>query len=244
MSIKAAFFCLLALFVGLAAGLMINLQVVGGALRAQNSPINIPQQNQTVNDTTQGTVTPTPPAGGTDTDSSELVSTDSSNEDLINLSYEVLRVIRAQNYAALSDYVHPQQGVTFTPYSTVDRESDRTFLPDEIAGAHRNTTLYIWGMTSGDASPIQLTISQYFSNYVYNVDFCSAPMVGVNNTISAGNSLENVSTAYADASFVEFYFPKLTTENRGMDWCGLKLVFDLYEGEYKLVGIIHSSWTP
>lgn len=29
----------------------------------------------------------------------------------------------------------------------------------------------------------------------------------------------------------------------GYDWCSLKLVFECYQGDWYLVGLVHSEWT-
>ena len=75
------------------------------------------------------------------------------------------------------------------------------------------------------------------------MDYTAAPIVGVNQIIQTGNSLENVMDVYPDAQFIEFHYPSIQSNMEGMDWCSLKVVFELYEGNYKIVALIHSQWT-
>lgn len=177
--------------------------------------------------------------GVTDSEPVEALGQD----ELLRQSYVVLNTLKNKDYVALSDLVHPQKGLTLTPYSTVDPLKDQTLPSGDIAKASKNETLYVWGFHDGSGAPIQLSIADYFETFVYNTDYSSAPMIGVNTVLSTGNSLENVATAYPDARFVEFYYPKLDPKNDGLDWCGLKLVFEQVLHDFKLVGIIHSEWT-
>ena len=78
---------------------------------------------------------------------------------------------------------------------------------------------------------------------MYNEDYARAPEVGVDTVFLSGNALENVSDAYPDARFVDYAFPGLDPELEGFDWCSLKLVFEPWENEWYLVGLVHGEWT-
>ena len=58
-----------------------------------------------------------------------------------------------------------------------------------------------------------------------------------------GITAENVADAYPEARFVEYHFPGIDPELEGFDWCSLKLVFQVWENDWYLVGIIHGEWT-
>ena len=58
-----------------------------------------------------------------------------------------------------------------------------------------------------------------------------------------GNALENVAESFPGCRFLEYHFPGLEPKNEGFDWCSLKLVLSPYQGEWRLVGLIHSEWT-
>ncbi len=241
---KSAFFCFLFLLLGLATGLMINTQVMGETLfpvqkqtiqQAPPSQEPEPPNHSRLVDLT--VPAPPSPAGSL---AKEL---DASNAILLLRAYQVLSALRAQDYGTLSSYIHPELGVTFTPYSTVDPSSDRMFKPLEISKLKSNNTVYIWGMWDGSGTPIQYTLQEYFSRFVYSDDFQEAAVLGINHLFSSGNSLENVAAAYPNAEFIEFYLPAVKPEYNGLDWRALKLVFERYQGDYMLVGIIHSEWT-
>ncbi len=231
---KYVFLCILSLIVGLAAG--IGLQ----AIPARNEPSSpLAQPNAVLredlpvsgSDLPETVVTPSPPL--------DL----SGNRVLLARAMAVLSALKEEDYTSLSAFVHPKKGVDFTPYSTVDKDANMNFSASGIAGASENQKEYIWGITDGKGDPIRLTISDYFDTYVFNEDYTKAPVIGIDRVIGAGNTPENVAQAYPDGRFVEFHFPGLAEENQGFDWCSLKLVFEEYGGDYKLVGVIHSQWT-
>jgi len=235
MRIKTVFLCLLSLLAGLAIGLIINFTLLDA-----RGPVPAPEISDI-----NGEKARSPEAGeeaiavSVPTPAPDL----SGNRVLLLRATSVLDALKARDYACLSTYVHPQKGVTFTPYSTVDTEANLNFLLSGITRAADDPVEYIWGITDGQGSPIQLTMAEYFDLYVFHVDYTQAPVIGVDRIIGSGNSLENVAEAYPNGRFVEFHFPGLVEENKGFDWCSLKLVFEEYNSDYKLVGIIHSQWT-
>lgn len=165
------------------------------------------------------------------------------NSLLLEASSQVAAALRDKDYKTLSTFVHPVDGVLFAPYSTVDLSANLRFTAAQIAGLAENSTKYVWGISDGKGDPLEMTMKEYFARYVYNADYASAPVLGIDRVIGSGNALENVSEVFSNARFVEYYFPGINPEYNGFDWCGLKLVFSVYQEEYKLIAIIHSEWT-
>ena len=167
----------------------------------------------------------------------------SGNEALIHRAMDVARYLQTSDWAALAGCVHPEKGVTFTPYSSVS-DSDLCFTAEEVAAFGGDTKTYLWGSYDGSGAPMNLTVAEYFPKFVTNADYTLAPYLAVDRVISSGNAVENVADAYPDAHFVELYYSGLDPAEEGFDWCALKLVFEPVEdGRPMLVGIIHSEWT-
>lgn len=164
------------------------------------------------------------------------------NEVLVGRALEVAGYIRDRNWAALAGAVHPDRGVTFTPYSSVS-DSDLCFTPEKVAAFGGDSKVYLWGSYDGSGAPMSLTVEEYFAQFVGNADYTRAPLLAVDRVISSGNAVENVADAYPDARFVELYYSGLDEAQEGFDWCALKLVFEPVDGTLMLVGIIHSEWT-
>ena len=132
---------------------------------------------------------------------------------------------------------------TSAPFSTVTPDCDRCLTAAQVSGLAEDEEVYVWGVMAGSGAPIRATAAEYFDRFVYNEDYARAPEVGVDAVLLSGNALENVSDAYPDARFVDYAFPGLDPELEGFDWCSLKLVFEPWENEWYLVGLVHGEWT-
>ena len=165
------------------------------------------------------------------------------NFALLTAACTVTRALKEQDYTALSNFVHPKKGLTFTPYSTVDPESDQTFTPEQIRNLKKDNTVYPWGFEDGRGNLIEMTIPQYLARYVWNADYTQAPQIGIDRILLSGNALENLTLAYPGCRFVDFSYPSADPVNDGLDWSSLKLVFYPSDTQWYLVGIIHGEWT-
>lgn len=174
-------------------------------------------------------------------DTPTLDTTD--NGPLLQRAASVLQALKGRDYAALAAYAHPNYGVQFTPYSTVQPERDLRLTPQQLAGLASDPTVYTWGTTDGSGAPIRMSGPEYFERYVFNVDYTQAPVIGVDTVMESGNALENVADTFPDCRFVEYHFPGIDPKNQGFDWCSLKVVFSPYQDGWYLVGLIHSEWT-
>lgn len=165
------------------------------------------------------------------------------NFPLLSSACAVNRCLHQGDWATLAAYVHPDRGVTFTPYSTVEPESDQNFSADQIKNLAQDQNIYTWGFEDGRGDPIRMTISQYFERYVCDRDYTQASQIGVDRIITGGNALENLTEAYPDCRFVDFCFPSADPVNDGTDWSSLKLVLQPHGERWYLVGIVHGEWT-
>ena len=75
------------------------------------------------------------------------------NFPLLDTAFYLLHTIKDRDYEALASLVHPERGVTFTPYSTVDFSTDLTFTPEQIRNLAEDDTVYTWGITDS-TSPL------------------------------------------------------------------------------------------
>lgn len=165
------------------------------------------------------------------------------NFQLLNTACYVIQALKEADYAAVASVVHPEKGVTLTPYSTVDFDSDRTMTRAELKSLPEDDTVYTWGVTDGRGSPINMTGDQYFDTYVFDTDYTQAVQIGVDRIMISGNALENLTEAYPGCRFVDFSIPEQDPAMQGMDWSSLKLVFEPGDVSWYLVGIVHGQWT-
>ena len=162
---------------------------------------------------------------------------------LLRASAGVAEALKKGDYETLAAYVHPERGVTLTPYSTVDFDQDQCFTADQIRVLRDDATRYLWGYSDGRGEPIQMTFVEFLGEYAFSVDYTQATSVGVDQVVMTGNSLENVRDAYPDCRFVDLCYPSLDPAYSGLDWCSLKMVFAPTQSGWYLVGLIHSQWT-
>ncbi|NJD60793.1 MAG: hypothetical protein C3F13_16965 [Anaerolineales bacterium] len=166
----------------------------------------------------------------------------SDQQNVLDLAFEVINVIKADDSVALSQYVHPQMGLRFSPYSYV-KDSDQVFTTQQVAGLLDDSTVYLWGNYDGSGEPINLTFADYYAKFIYDVDFADAPQLSLNHRLSTGNSIDNSQEYYPGSMIVEFYFPGFDPQYGGMDWRSLRLVFMQDDGTWYLAGLIHDQWT-
>lgn len=156
---------------------------------------------------------------------------------------DVAQALKDKDMSILSTYVHPTLGVRFTPYGYVDIVNNLNFSASALTNLINDPTLYTWGAYDGSGDPINLNFNDYFDEFVYDEDYVSPEIVGINTVIGVGNSINNISTEYSGSTFVELHFNGFDPQYGGADWTSLILVFDNVGGDWKLVGIVHNQWT-
>jgi hypothetical protein len=163
-------------------------------------------------------------------------------DQLKDIGQEVVEILRERDLKSLAEWIDPEQGLRFSPYSHIDKKSDLVFKADALP-TFKDTTKLQWGSADGSGDPIKLTFRDYYEKFVYNHDFADAPNVSVNKIIGIGNTEFNGTAVYPNAGYVEFHFPSFDKKVTGMDWQSLVLVFVPVEKDWKLVAIVHGQWT-
>jgi len=166
---------------------------------------------------------------------------DAANAELTMLAFAVLEYISNDDFNSLSQVIHPEFGIVFSPCATIDLSTDRRFSVEQISVLDTNSNVYIWGVHNGGGEPIRLTPAEYFEEFVQAELHLNSPIIGVNQIIRSGNALENMTDIFPNIEFVDFHIPG-DENGDGHDWRSLRLGFEEYEGYLKLVSIIHSTW--
>ncbi|WP_073081150.1 hypothetical protein [Sporobacter termitidis] len=166
-----------------------------------------------------------------------------TNAELTQYAYKVLDYIKAGDYAGLSSMVHPEFGVVFSPYATINLTSNKCFTAAQVGAFAGDNNKYVWGKYDGSGSPIEMTPADYFKKFVFDKDYTLATQIGVDTVIKTGNSLENIKDVFPNIRYVDFHIPGTDANADGLDWSSLRLGFEKYNGELKLTVIVHSVWT-
>ncbi len=155
----------------------------------------------------------------------------------------IIYALSQKDALTVSGFVHPDKGVRFTPYTHVSTDSDVVFDSNQMKNFFDDKKAYVWGIYDGKGDEISLTPSEYYDKFIYYEDFINAEKIGYNEVLSSGNMAENQFETYKNAIVVEYYFSGFNPDYGGADWQSLRLVFEEYENNWKLVGIIHNQWT-
>ena len=158
-------------------------------------------------------------------------------------SLEVVQLLSDGDMAGVSTYVHPTEGVRFSPYDNVDISSDLVFTQTQVVGLMNDAQVYTWGDYDGSGEPINLNFADYFQEFVYDEDYQNPNMIGNNVLFGQGNIINNISDVYPNCMFVDFHFTGFDPQYEGMDWSSLRLIFEEDNGTWYLVGIVHGQWT-
>lgn len=166
----------------------------------------------------------------------------SSQQAAMDRAFLVVSALKDNDMAALASYVSPQMGLRFSPYAAV-QETYQVFTANQVKGLWADNAPYIWGAYSGTGDTIELTFTDYYAKFVYDVDFANAPQISLNNRLGVSTTLDNSTEYYPHAMIVEFYFPGFDPTFEGMDWRSLRLVFMQENNTWYLVAVIHDQWT-
>jgi hypothetical protein len=172
------------------------------------------------------------------------------DKTVARLAREVVQALKTEDMTRLATFIEPNAEVRFSPYANV-KDSDLVFTPDQLVKAFNDPAVYLWGSFEGSGAPIQLTFADYYTRFVYSQDFASATQVGYNHSLSSASVIDNSYDFYPNSIIVEYYLPGANPDyGAGLDWQSLKLVFQQIapigsnpDGQWYLVGIIHSQWT-
>jgi len=164
---------------------------------------------------------------------------------LLKTTQNILLLLKTKNYSAFANYIHPVEGIRFSPYGFVDtihdiKLSKQKFI-NEAGQPMQN--MIVWGEFDGTGDPIKMTLNNYMQRFVYDVDFVNPEKRSLNEFIGGGNSLNNLELVYKNCDFTESHFSGFDKKYAGMDWKSLRLVFKIRNRKFLLVGIVHDEWT-
>jgi len=154
----------------------------------------------------------------------------------------IIEGINAKDFAKLSDYVHSEKGLLFSPYVFVNEDSV-VFQKNEISELLHDKKEYLWGNYAGSGMRIELTTSEYFAEFLSVEKLIKDGLVLIDDLKERGNMKNNIKDFFPQSKTVEYYLEG-TPENGGMDWESIIFVFEKDETEdWKLVAIVKDGWT-
>ena len=177
----------------------------------------------------------------------EQLNEDTNNEagtmTSLSLAVDIVNILKARDMNELKNYAHPQKGIRFSPYAYIDETNDIIVTANDLETYMNSSDIYTWGNFDGTGEPIDLNFSDYYDRFVYNQDFANPHIVGNNQIVQTGNTINNIEDVYPNAQFVEFHFTGFDPQYTGMDWTSLRIVMEEYNSQFYIIGIIHDEWT-
>jgi len=162
---------------------------------------------------------------------------------LMNVSEEILKHFKTRNYEKIALFIHPKNGLRFSPYAHIDTTKDKVLSAAQFLQRVKQNDRINWNSSWDGEKPELLTIDGYFKKFVYDVDFLNAKLKSINQYHSQGTDLNNITEVYPGCSVVEFFFPGFDEKYGGHDFRGLRLVYKMQNNRPYLVGIVHDEWT-
>jgi hypothetical protein len=161
---------------------------------------------------------------------------------LAKIGQIVLTAIKNYEYKNLEDLIHPELCLRFSPYSYLSSDNQIICGP-EINSVTQSTETQFWGYFDGTGEEINLNFKSYHQRFIYDQDYFQAKVIGFNQEVSSGNSINNIPEFYPDGMMIEYHFPGIDPQYDGLDWRSIRLVFMELDSDWYLVAIIHGEWT-
>lgn len=154
----------------------------------------------------------------------------------------VLSSLQSADFSRVAAFVHPDFCLRFAPYPHLTPDN-LSFCPAQLTEFTDLNQSYQWGWFDGTGDPINLTPADYYARFIYDADYLSAPVVGLNREVSSGNAPNNIHSIYPDSVFIEYHYPEIDPQYGGLDWRSIRLVFKEINQTWYLIAVVHGEWT-
>lgn len=174
--------------------------------------------------------------------SSTPVVSDTSQQTLKQQALRIQRALANNDYARITNDIHPTRGVRFSMYAYVRPETDKTFSREQFDQYLQQTKIrFTWGDLDGTGDSLVIPLPEYLDTWVAGDKYNNAS-ISVNEFKHSGNMINNLKEIYPNSEVVEFYH-KGSEQYAEMDWRLMRLVFEEYQGKRYLVAIVNEQWT-
>lgn len=169
-------------------------------------------------------------------------TTPDSQQTVTQQAMRIQRALANHDYASIINDIHPTKGVRFSMYAYVHLDKDKVFSRAQFAQYLRESRIrFTWGELDGSGETYVVPLPVYLDSWIDAKKFDDARLT-VNKFESRGNMINNVMEVYPGSDVVDFYY-RGSDQYEGMDWRGMRLVFENYQGKRHLVGIVSDRWT-
>ncbi len=165
-----------------------------------------------------------------------------SQQTLTQQALDIQKALATKDYASITNHIHPTRGVRFSMYAYVHLDKDKVFSREQFAQyLNQSKVRFTWGELDGVGEALVVPLPEYLNTWIDGKKYNNA-RITLNTFEARGNMINNVNEAYPNSDVVDFYY-KGSDKYDGIDWRGMRLVFEDYQGKRYLVGIINDQWT-
>lgn len=173
-------------------------------------------------------------------------SSERAREIVGDQSRAVVRALQNNDTRALAQFVHPTQGVKFSPYINVEK-SDRVIRRSQMPYLASHPRKWNWGSYDGEGGDMLLTWNDFRTKILrpqlYSPLQNSGAREDYNRLSQNGNLPNNLLDFYPRAIFTRYYSPGKDPKFEGMDWRALFLAWRPVGSKWYLVGVANDEWT-
>ena len=174
--------------------------------------------------------------------SSSQVLPDMSQQTIKQQALRIQRALANNDFARITNDIHPTRGVRFSMYAYVNPKTDKVFSREQYAQYLQQSKIrFTWGQLDGTGNLLVTPLPEYLNTWV-NAKKYNDSTISINEFRQTGGTINNLRDIYQNSDVVEFYY-KGADEYAGMDWRIMRLVFDDYQGKRYLVAVINDQWT-
>jgi len=171
------------------------------------------------------------------------LSSEESQAVIETVDSEIIILLNQRNYTQLANYIHPEKGVRFTPYSE-SKATDQLLTKEEFLDNIKTDPTLNWGYYANpdnpEGFPIELTLNEYLETFVYQGDYINSDVIGYNERVNHHffflPEFEHIE--YKDSIVVEHFI-----DDDLYDFLSIKIVYQKYEESWYIVAFINNEWT-
>lgn len=165
-----------------------------------------------------------------------------SSQEVIWFAEQILTYLKTKDIIALSQVIS-SSWLLVSPYEHIDVVSGVVLTRENLTDLFVNNATWERWTYDGSWEPIRLPFSEYFSKFIYDVDYSSWALVSVNTPVQRWNLVVNVFDVFSWNTIVEYYFSWFEEKYEWMDWKWLFLVIESVGEDLFLKAIVHEQRT-
>lgn len=134
------------------------------------------------------------------------LSTDNAKQIIGKETEAVIQAIAARDFNLIATYVEPARGVRFSPFPTIDLETNPILSQQDLRLAWEDRKPRVWGESDSSGEPIRINFQAYYRKYIYDRDYARAPVIRFNQFAARSTDRNNFWEIYPECLLVEYFF--------------------------------------